>query len=1773
MQWTKIWLLAILLALPFLLEAQFFSCNDIECGTLEPNWEMADGGDAVVCEGIPFFLTAESSSPASDIDSYRWIVYDMTFNTLLDTTFNDLTPLEYLFELQDTDDCEDANHRIDFQVNLVVTSFDCANGESCRNSLKPLTVILNPIANLDFQQEVCIEEEIDFENTSCYDESFVLTFEDGTTYTTEPISHMFSDTGEQIVTLDVTGFSNGQQVCGTDQTTRNIKVVGPPIAEFGLSYEPMDQCRPVTVFFENLSQNIRGNAIQNYEWEVEPSNGWQFQNEIVGTDTTFYTAFTWDTQILFTDTGTYEVTLTVENVCGPETLTEIIEVYEAPSLDIRSPGFLCLETGSVAIDWEDYATFSGTINSVNWTFTDQDGAVISTSNQRYPLTTFDEEGTITATVSITSPCGDDEQPVSFTLQSPGGVDLSNNPTVLCTNSAPIQLNPADVTWSGSNAVTASGLFDPSMAEDNPVTLSYTPPNDCVTPGQWVINILEAPSAELEDIDPACDAITVAHEANISGTYGEVQWIHILPDGTIANTYVQNQAPSITYDVTGNHELVLLLTDDGCGIDTDTSTVEVQSIAAIIIAPLPNPICNTSDTIVLQASPEGGVWEGMGIVQDSLFVPSQFSTATNVELSYTYGEGACTRMDFININILEATPLMVEDPIILCEDTEPYILDFQPTGGVWTGNGIIDDSLGIFDPAGVVGEYELSYTFQDPAGCRSIATTTITVESFPTIELNDQAVFCETTEDIDLPNQLDLSFMPTGGNGFWSGDGIVDNVNGLFNSFQAGANGEGVYTVFFQYTLNDCVILDSTAITIVPFQLAEAGPDTSLCIQDSTYQLSGSPSNGQWYWLQNGQEIAVDSLINLYDIGEGLQVFRYVFAEGTTCEQADNVHVEIIDLANDLNAGNAITVCEASPVFNLNGFSPQGGIWSGPGITNPILGTVDPNLLAPDSSYTLRYCIDDPSIDCEACDEITLTINALPEAAFALNSTTCINETVSFINNSLNTCDYFWNFGDGNTSDEANPSHIYNNTGNYTIQLLTTSCEGCVDSFSINIFVAEPPTAAFDLTLEDSSGCAVLDISLTNQSFGTDTTQVWDFGNGDSSTLIQPGLISYEQGNFDTTYIIELAVTNTCGTVYDYDSVTVFPLPIVSFGTNVDEGCSPLLIEYGNSTLGNPERYEWYVDGLLISTDSLPPDQYFTTSDTAITVYDLQLIAYNKCGSDTLNDQITVFPPNVDAVISVDTTRGCQPLTVAFSEFSTPGANISWDFGDGNTSSENNPVHTFDTFGLFTVVQSAANCGIDVDTQIIEVWPLPEVRFEHDTFVCVGQSISFQNTSIDIRGSTWDFGDGNTSILDNPSHIYDSAGVYTVTLTANSELHDCPASFQSNVLVLGNPEIGFSPSVMSGCAPLSVDFTNTSMGAIFYQWDFGDGDTSTQVNPTHEFLLPATYQVTLVGIDEFRCFADTTVLNIVVDEVPRANFTTDTTAYCSRFDTIYTDNQTAGGGQYFWQFGQGDIIEQFETQAVIADTGWLSISLIAENSFNCRDTLLDSVYIEASPLASLDLPLDDQMGCAAHTAAFQNTSQFANLFEWDFGDNNTSSVTSPSHLFMDAGTYTVQLIAQNSNGCPSDILFTEIVVHPNPISQFQLPEDQICGFADTVFVTNESTGATDYCWLSSSGIKDTFFEPAFLFPDTGNFEITLISQNIFECLDTFSLDLQLLPSPIAALGQSDTMGCEALPISFDNQSTYANGFIWDFGDGNSTVTIPNPTHINSGRNLCRRLMIE
>jgi len=720
-------------------------------------------------------------------------------------------------------------------------------------------------------------------------------------------------------------------------------------------------------------------------------------------------------------------------------------------------------------------------------------------------------------------------------------------------------------------------------------------------------------------------------------------------------------------------------------------------------------------------------------------------------------GNCVEPASINISIIASVVVTVQDELI-CIDSDPITLTANPTGGTWDGTGITNATAGTFDLTGLSpGTYTIDYLYTDDNNCPVVSTAEVIIEALPVIDLADNTQLCLSDIDVDLASILNYMVSPSDGNSIWSGPGIT-NSTGIFNS-TAGGLGLGFHTVFVEFTRNDCVVQDSVIIELIENEPLVISPNQEICINDLTLQLESNLNGGTW----SGPGIDPNTgLITLATAGGGTWDYTYVFAANTSCEQIATVSISIIDLSIGLNPGPDVEICVGPSSYTLTGASPAPGLWSGTGV-DPNTGIIDLSSLDTDTLYTYTYCIESTSVaDCEACKSRTFIIHSNPVANFEVDGLLCINETFQLLNNSTIASNdipltYLWDFGDGTTSSTATaPTHAYTAQGTYTITLIATSTEGCRDTTSQDFYITTKPIAAFDI-IGDTEGCAPFLVQVSNSSSGDDISQSWCIGN---DTILGPVIEDFYIDNITTDSIFQilLKVENQCGIVTDAEEVLVRPYPIVDFGISTDEGCSPLDITFFNDVLGNPDNFEWIISNGNSYTSFEPPLQTLTASDSLIEIYTVTLIAHNECGSDTLSKDITVYPPDVEAFIEQDTLSGCQPLVFTPTPFTTPGAIINWlvydEEGVVQGSELENPEFILATPGIHTVVLIATNpnCGSDFDTAYVEVLPAPFVAFEHQPWVCIGDSISFENTSVDVSGTIWDFGD-STSSTDNSQLMF------------------------------------------------------------------------------------------------------------------------------------------------------------------------------------------------------------------------------------------------------------------------------------------------------------------------------------------------------------------------------------------------------------------------------------
>jgi len=503
-----------------------------------------------------------------------------------------------------------------------------------------------------------------------------------------------------------------------------------------------------------------------------------------------------------------------------------------------------------------------------------------------------------------------------------------------------------------------------------------------------------------------------------------------------------------------------------------------------------------------------------------------------------------------------------------------------------------------------------------------------------------------------------------------------------------------------------------------------------------------------------------------------------------------------------------------------------------------------------------------------------------DADFTADQTTgCEPLTVAFTDLSTGTAidGWNWDFGDGGTSTAQNPSHTYNTPGTYTVTLtVSSSSQGCNDAEIKTDYITVDPAPTADFSGSPTTGEAPLTVSFTDLSTNDPTSWDWDFGDGGTSTEQNPTYIYDTAG----TYTVILTATNNCGsdteTKVDYITVTCTP-PVADFEGTPTTGEAPLTVNFTDLSTNGPSSWDWDFGDGGTSTEQNPSHVYNEPGDYTVT-----LTATNNCGSDveTKVDYIhvdTCYAPVAD--FSGSPTSGEAPLTVTFTDLSTNNpTSWDWDFGDGGTSTDQNPTHVYESAGTFTVTLTATNnCGSDTETKVdyITVTCAPPVA-EFEGSPTSGEApleVRFKDMSTnDPTSWDWDFGDGGISTMQHPTHIYDTAGTYTVTLTAaNSCGSDTETKVDYITVTCTPPVADFVGSPDSGTAPLTVTFTDESTNnPTSWEWDFGDGGTSTEQNPTYIYDTAGIYTVSLTAANNCGSDTETKVDYITVTEPPQEN---------------------------------------------------------------------------------------------------------------------------------------------------------------------------------------------------------------------------------------------------------------------------------------------------------------
>lgn len=509
--------------------------------------------------------------------------------------------------------------------------------------------------------------------------------------------------------------------------------------------------------------------------------------------------------------------------------------------------------------------------------------------------------------------------------------------------------------------------------------------------------------------------------------------------------------------------------------------------------------------------------------------------------------------------------------------------------------------------------------------------------------------------------------------------------------------------------------------------------------------------------------------------------------------------------------------------------------------------------------------------------------------------------------------YNWQPGNFNTPSISNLT-----AGIYTVTV-SNSCSSETKTVSVNI--QPTPTIA----INSATACLNSPISITaNISGGTPAyTYAWSQGASTSSVVnlnATPGLIS-------------CTVTDSQGCKANASgSITISSTANSNFQFSLN-ACKGVLTTTNTST--GASQYLWYFGDGSISTLTSPSYTYSLPG-----TYTVSLIAnpFSTC-KDSIAQTITISNPT-QSVFSVTNTP-CG-YSVQLNNTSIGATTYSWDFGDGNTSNLVNPgSHNYSTSGVYTIslITNPGSPCADTLKQVVTIGSNVVSQFSTMSAPCT-MSLSIANTSSFATTYFWDFGDGFTSTLSTPSHNYSSAGNYTIMLIANPGTSCTDTTYQP-VTIFGAPIPAFS-YIQDPCSG-TVTFTNNSINATSYQWNFGGANSSNLTNPTFNFNKPGTYTVSLTAQPGFPCATTITQIIVVNYTEVIADFNYNNPQYTNDVQFI---NLSQNAIKFEWSFGDGFGATTFEPAHTYSQMGEYTACLMATNVLGCYDVICKKIKVDA-----------------------------------------------------------------------------------------------------------------------------------------------------------------------------------------------------------------------------------
>ena len=824
-------------------------------------------------------------------------------------------------------------------------------------------------------------------------------------------------------------------------------------------------------------------------------------------------------------------------------------------------------------------------------------------------------------------------------------------------------------------------------------------------------------------------------------------------------------------------------------------------------------------------------------------------------------------------------------------------------------------------------------------------------------------------------------------------------------------------------------------------------------------------------------------------------------------------------------------------------------------------------------------------DSSYCGIDSTQIELIVRAPLATNlsgpNEVCEGLPASFVHDEMEATAFYWNFNNGvgqwYPGGSNSMTWTFNNPGNYSVLGvvgLAGQANSCNDTARFEIVVKPSPTALIELS--QTVGCDSFS-AIAQETSGEGVNYDWTFNvaPGTFNGTTTPELFFDAPG----TYVVGLAVTGANGCIRTVNVIPeVFESPVVDFISGiVCEGNPTSFTDLSMASGGDSIiNWDWTFGDGISSTEQHPTHQYTNPGD-----FDATLTVASANCSTSLTNIINVEPaPSISA--TSDVVDGCTPLLVNFESLSDLDANVIWSFGDGLGSETANISHTYlsesiagTTFEAVVSAISPFGC-IARDTIFIATLPGAQASFIASEPSCAPMSATFTNNSADAASYAWDFTDGTTSLDSAPSHIFENITgflkTFPVQLIAFAD-NGCHDTTVVGVSVYPEASFDFILPENEGCSPFAVQMPSLG-GAGDITWSFGDGSpNSTVPMSTHLYIntteFVETHTLSVVGTSGFGCEGQFST-EINVNPQPIAQFTADIQVGCAPLAVNFTDNSERAIS-LSWTYGDGGqesgtvnstheyIFEHQGMGSVIRE-----VTLVVEGEGGCLDTEVVAVELYPEVVPNFLIPA---ASCSPLNVVFVNQSLNSNAgFVWNFGDGSPESpADQPTHVFVNPGysdtTYTVTLDGASVYGCTGSTSI-DVEVLATPIADIEIASLIGCYPLEVTF-NNNSQGADNLDWYYGTGevSNETASVHTFNYFNPSNepvtYTATLTASTNSGCTSQDQVFIEVLPE-IEASFEVPQQGCSPFEVMFLNNSSGANSFEWNFGDGYENTSFE-PSH--------------